>query len=251
MRKLLAAAVLILSSATLPMTLSAQQTALAAPAYSVISIQPSADTAPKNVDLRDDPHILEARGVPLRELLSHAYDVPPELIFGLDASAASARYDIEGIFPRSAEAKADSALSAHTLLRNMLANQFHLRVHVQQRVVPVYIMTVASEGPKLTPTTPDGTADGIRSGKDYFAGHNVSAHFLATDLSNELHRTVIDRTELKGHFDFQMHWQPSEDRQANTLAIQQATEQDLGLNLAPSMAPANIIIVDHIELASN
>jgi uncharacterized protein (TIGR03435 family) len=56
------------------------------------------------------------------------------------------------------------------MLRNLLADRFHLTLHHEPKVVPVYILSVAPDGPKLKPSPADATApvEGASSEKDRF-----------------------------------------------------------------------------------
>jgi uncharacterized protein (TIGR03435 family) len=71
-------------------------------------------------------------------------------------------------------------------------------------------------------------------------------------------RPVVDQTGLKGAFDFTLKWTP--DQLAASTAAKEAgvdepsfftaIREQLGLLLAPSKAPVEVIVIDHIEQPS-
>ena len=86
----------------------------------------------------------------------------------------------------------------------------------------------------------------------------MAASFAST---GSLDRPVIDRTNLSGRFDFTLAWtlepgspmalpgaSPQSDEQTTTFL--EALKEQLGMKLEPTIAPLNILVIDHIEPAS-
>ena len=75
---------------------------------------------------------------------------------------------------------------------------------------------------------------------------------LATQLSSQLHRTVIDKTGLVGDFDFSLSWAPDDPglAQADPSApsIFTAIQEQLGLKLVSSKGPVETLVIDQVEL---
>jgi uncharacterized protein (TIGR03435 family) len=77
-----------------------------------------------------------------------------------------------------------------------------------------------------------------------------------------LDRPVIDRTNLTGRFDFTLRWTPDEfqfpslgrgvPRPPDTSApnLFQAIQEQLGLRLESTRAPADVIVIDRVEKPS-
>jgi uncharacterized protein (TIGR03435 family) len=77
-----------------------------------------------------------------------------------------------------------------------------------------------------------------------------------------LDRPVIDRTNLTGRFDFTLRWTPDEfqfpslgrgvPRPTDTSApnLFQAIQEQLGLRLESTRAPADVIVIDRVEKPS-
>jgi uncharacterized protein (TIGR03435 family) len=93
---------------------------------------------------------------------------------------------------------------------------------------------------------------------------------LARLLSQQLGRTVIDKTGLTANYDFTLHWTPDEGEGAsfpgagggpqpnNSAApsdssgpsIFTALQEQLGLKLESQKGPVEIIFIDHVEKPS-
>lgn len=87
---------------------------------------------------------------------------------------------------------------------------------------------------------------------------------LVDVLSAQLGRTILDRTGLKGNYDFTLQWTPDQGQAAKDEALRAgapttdsapppiftALQQQLGLKLESSTSPMEILVVDHIERPS-
>ena len=97
---------------------------------------------------------------------------------------------------------------------------------------------------------------------------NSSMAVFAGRLSQQLGRPVIDRTGLKGGYDFTLEWAPAPGEgsaeaiglppradppaagESNGPSIFTAVQDQLGLKLEPQKGPVDMIIIDHVERAS-
>jgi len=98
-----------------------------------------------------DPGRITFPRATLSTLLARAYDVLPEQISGpawLDDSSTYV-YRIDATLPPNTT-REQSLL----MLRNLLAERFHLRLHHETRTRPAYELVVAAGGPKLKEWTP-------------------------------------------------------------------------------------------------
>jgi len=72
---------------------------------------------------------------------------------------------------------------------------------------------------------------------------------LARMLSNQVGRPVLDRTELKGNYDFKMTFAPDlADPEGPSVFT--ALEEQLGLKLDAQKGPVEILVIDGAEHAS-
>jgi uncharacterized protein (TIGR03435 family) len=175
------------------------------------------------------------------------------------------------------------------LMRSLLANRFKLSIHREDREVPVlaFVLTKPGKpGPKLIPhseTVPCATdsraapampnlpgnlpalCNGIFAnpsetlGRIRLSARNVTLPFIADSLSAgaaNLGRPMVDRTGLTGTFDFTLEFTPENQGQAgaeppaDSLSIQDALRDQLGIKLQPDKATVNMIVIDHVERPS-
>ena len=90
-----------------------------------------------------------------------------------------------------------------------------------------------------------------------FGGRGVPLSLLATSLPTmtgmaTISRPVVDQTGLAGLYDFTLRWDPASDPETGDTAasFREALREQLGLELKPTHAPIDILIVDHIERPS-
>jgi uncharacterized protein (TIGR03435 family) len=176
------------------------------------------------------------------------------------------------------------------MLQSLLADRFGLATHRERRPMPVYSLVAEEAGqlgPRLRLHTddsgcvplleslgrgiPDPTqplpppACGGWSGSPNLgrlAGQSVTMEMLGQALARQLDRPVVDRTNLSGPFDLEIEWMPhmpvsaaaqeildrfpDQDRPSIFTAVQ----EQLGLRLAPDMAPLEVLVIDHVERPS-
>jgi uncharacterized protein (TIGR03435 family) len=77
----------------------------------------------------------------------------------------------------------------------------------------------------------------------------MSTADLAAQLSSQLGSAVVDKTQLKGAFDFNLHWTAVANGNSNAAdsPLFTAIEQQLGLKLEPQNSPMEVLVIDHIE----
>jgi uncharacterized protein (TIGR03435 family) len=78
--------------------------------------------------------------------------------------------------------------------------------------------------------------------------------YLAWLLSGRVSRPVIDRTGLKGTYDFTLSWTPGlsaplpdADVDSAGPGIIEAVQKQLGLKLEPQRGPVQMLVIDHAE----
>lgn len=139
-----------------------------------------------------------------------------------------------------------------------------------QRQLPVYAMTIAKVGPKLKKAAepkviqlPDGSLGKDRSlvwtpalEPNGERSEHRSMQELADTLSMFMDRPVLDRTGLKGEFDFTLEYDKDPDA-INTPgaalagpAMFTAFREQLGIQFKATKGPVDILIIDHAEKPS-
>jgi uncharacterized protein (TIGR03435 family) len=205
-----------------------------------------------------------ASNVPLKMLIGYAYGIRQEDIFDAPAWLGSEHYDIEA---EVSEADADwlhklSPEKQMLLLKPLLEDRCSLRVHRETRMLPVYALVVARNGPKIKEaypgeTYPDGfkAPDGVARpgtfsmspGQLIFQALPISR--LAEMLSRPLDTRVVDKTSLAGKYDFTLRWAPDENP-ASGPSIFTAIQEQLGLRLESAKLPVECLVIDHVERPS-
>jgi len=187
-----------------------------------------------------DPGRYTMTNMPLKMLLAQAYDLKQHQVTG-PAWLETEHYDIVAKVPAGATKE-----QMRVMLQNLLKERFKIELHREKKDQPIYILTVAKSGSKLKETTLDASAflpptnDGAGRGgpppgppppprpgefpklPEGRAGMMMmfsQGHFrlaatgqgltqIADFLTNQLGRTVVDKTGLTGKYDFQLDFAP-------------------------------------------
>jgi len=140
-----------------------------------------------------------------------------------------------------------------TLLKNLLADYFGLKVHWETREGPVYALVVAKGGPRIkqsAETKPD--INGSRFGHEgHMKGTDEPLSVLASNLGNQVQQTVIDKTGLSGGYDWVLAWDPNPGEDATNPSIFDAVQEQLGLKLDRQKGPNQTLVIDDAHLPPN
>jgi uncharacterized protein (TIGR03435 family) len=150
--------------------------------------------------------------ITLQQIISVAYGVERFQISGGASWLPSERFDVEA---KMDAATADAleklshdqrVLAQQQMLQALLANRFQLTVHSETKELTIYTLVVAKGGPKLKEAKP-GDTPGAGSMRGSVLNGEVTALAvpiarLARDLTQMLGHPVLDKTELRGVYDF-------------------------------------------------
>jgi bla regulator protein BlaR1 len=240
--------------------------------FEVASIKPADPRFSGVSSSRDAGEGLDVRNISVRNLITLAYGLRDFQLKGGPSWIDSESYDViakapsgdAGRFPSSTDA-ADESIShrktrferVQERLRSLLAERFGLVVHHESREQPVYILTVAKNGPKLVPVSSPTGPPRKEEGRGHSQGFAVPMEMLIVTLSNATRQTVIDKTGLTGRFDYTLNWDPaSTSLTANPEAppldsskpnIFTAAQEQMGLHLQPGKMPVDVVVVDHVD----
>ncbi len=139
--------------------------------------------------------------------------------------------------------------------QSLLADRFRLKVHFETRELPVYALEVAKSGAKLSPAKNQESSRistrATEQGREMTAiGVTLEQFVLSPLVTGPAGRMVVDQTGLNGDFDFTLQWTPELAASAEGPSFFTAIREQLGLQLAPSKAPVEVIVIDHIEQPS-
>lgn len=186
------------------------------------------------------------------QMLSLGYGVQQRQITGAPDWAATDNWDTSGIPDVPGE---PDQQQRQALVRKLLAERFGLKVHTEQREMPVYGLVLAKGGPKIKPSAhdpndvPDLSGSGNRV-QQSMSFTNLSMADLATGLQDFTDRPVVDRTKLTGRYDFKLRWTSDETHITAPDAppgLFTAMQEQLGLKLEPIKAPAEMLVIDDVE----
>ena len=118
--------------------------------YDVASVRANnTDANSGSLNFHDDALIV--RNMTLEYIVEFAYDVPSDRLIGIPGPLKDQRFDIDakvvpsdGSKPPEATASQDQAK-----LILLLADRFHLKVHIEPKTMPVYDLVVAKSGPRV------------------------------------------------------------------------------------------------------
>jgi bla regulator protein blaR1 len=255
--------------------------------FEVASVKPSATDDRRTMIQIQPGGGLRTGGTSLKMLLTFAYDVREFQITGGPGWINTDRFDIVAKAERSAGAenppddprkmteqqRKTVGDQMRERLRALLAERFQLTLHRETKEQSVYALVVAKGGPKLQQaqamegTGPRGPM--MRMGRGELSGQGVELEMLTRTLSSQLGRTVIDRTGLKGNFDFKLTWTPDPGQSATPLgggpppgadappppdpngpSVFTALQEQLGLRLESQKGPVEMLVIDRVEKPS-
>jgi bla regulator protein BlaR1 len=224
---------------------------------------------------------LRTSGTTLKMLLAFAYDVRDVQISGGPGWINTDRFDVVakagGAVPETPddprkmtdEQRKTVGDQARERLRALLAERFQLTLHREAKEQSIYALVVAKNGPKLKESQAqvgDGPKGRMMMGRGQLSGQGVPLELLTKTLSDQLGRSVIDRTGLKGNFDFKVEWTPDPGQggggpfgggppppdappppDPNGPSVFTALQEQLGLRLESQKGPVDTLVIDKVE----
>jgi uncharacterized protein (TIGR03435 family) len=223
--------------------------------YKTISVKPSKSGIDADRGAKITPDEVTVVNSTVQELIRNAYDVKEDQIVGAPGWLSSPRYDLDAKVETSAEGEdtpAGEAIQPHErMLQALLSSRFKLAAHRETRLVPAYELVIAGDGPKLRESDSshaDSALRVIQSESGRITGREVPIGTLATILSDQLGRPVLDNTKLSAHYDVALQW-PTAPESSEPLILA-AIQEQLGLKLVPRLMPKEFLVIDHVEMPS-
>jgi uncharacterized protein (TIGR03435 family) len=197
-------------------------------------------------------HVVNAT---LKDLIQTAYDVRSFQIEGGPRWTDAAKYDIEatpGPRPRNASA-AQGWTDVRLEFQALLKERFHLQLHRETRIAPVYSIVISKGGVKASGLSATQSPHrGINAGQAAMQGEAASMQDLASKLSRLLGRPVVNNTNVKGNYDFKLEWTPDSGPAApggppaETTpgpSLFSAIQEQLGLRLEAAKGPVEMLVI--------
>lgn len=244
-------------------------------------VKPHRDSASRSALAVPLNGMFRATNVTVMELIAAAYGgyLPLDAahLLGLPSWAKTERFDVEArqevTAPGEDRMDDDAVFAAFAMVRGVLAERFGVRAHEESRREAVYALVLAGAA-KLKPTTRDceaiakagpfadpppgvdpesWTPCGIRHRPGELIATGGTMEQLTQRLAEGgVGRPVVDRTGLRGHYDFTVRWTPfqgtdvSRDGIDSGPSIFAALPEQLGLKLQSDRAPVRVLVIDRV-----
>ena len=199
----------------------------------------------------------------LTSILSFAYGVQAKQLIGLPPWADTDKYDIDAE-PDGEGAPSDKQWRG--MLQKLIVERYKFTFHREKKELSVYALSVAKGGPKLPKS--DGDPNGLpglffRGLGDLNVRNANMGDFCGLMQNVVLDRPVVDQSGLTGRFDFTLKWTPDDSQFGGAAAhtppstdanpppnLYTAIQEQIGLKLEATKAPADVMIIDHADKPS-
>lgn len=216
------------------------------------------------VSMRTKSGRLTTSNAPVLMLVQQAFGVKDFQVTGGPAWLGTERYDIDAKMEKNDISDDDLWMS----LQPLLLERFHLKFHRETKQMPVFALTVVKGGPKFSvhKVSAEGNDQqrlgvSIGSGKGKLMATKTTMARFCDSLGHQVDRIVIDRTGLKGDYDFTVEWSPDNHEGSMVGALEEkvgitganifeALQDQLGLKLESVKGPVEMIVIDSAERPS-
>lgn len=192
---------------------------------------------------------IEFRAMTLLRLIVQAYSVRPDAVVSTTSWLDTDRFDVVA---KASTAAAQPAL--RTMLQGLLTERFGLSIQRAEKPQPVNALVPGKNGPPKESSAgePDckaGNEENIR----IFACQNMTVAALVEALPRVAPAyfdiPMVDRTGLKGAYDFKLQYLPRGQlppgTEGNSLSLFTSIEKQLGVKVERQTAPVQVLIVEH------
>jgi uncharacterized protein (TIGR03435 family) len=232
------------------------------PGFEVATIKPTKPDE-QHLMLGFDGSRFKTVNTSLSKLLSFSYGVHTKQLTGLPAWAETDKYDITA---KPDVAGLPNKKQLQQMVQKLITDRFNLTFHREKKELSVYVLSVAKTGPKLTKSeNQDGRPGFGLHGLGGLSIRNANmGDFCGLMQEAVLDRPVVDQTELAGRYDFTLNWTPDDSQYEGMGAkappptdstspppnLYTAIQEQIGLKLDATKAPADVLVIDHVEKPS-
>jgi len=221
------------------------------PDWEVVTVKPSDSNETRDRMDVEGRHVI-VKNETVEGMLVAGFSVQKNQIAGAPDWVKTEHWDVDGVPNVDGQ---PNVQQLQGMLRKVLEERFGLKLHHEQREMPVFALTVAKGGPKMTANTSDPKGlpgRDVRGGSGQWTNMftNTSMSDLALMLLFYTDRPIVDQTGLQGRYDFKLQWTMDESRATEPDAppgLFTAMQEQLGLKLEPVKAPADVLVVDKVE----
>ena len=201
------------------------------PSFEVASVKPCLPGGSRIVTILFRPGRFTATCATIKQLLTRGYQVGDFQLSGGPGWISSEKYDIEA---KESDSLAEELPKlppdqrkekTELLIRSLLADRFKLKVSHETKELPIYVLVVGKNGPKLPEAKSEDTYRSGMKGTDgrplgrpghltvqrgQLTGQGIPIEALVVALSQEVGRIVVDQTGLKGKYDIALQSTPDQ-----------------------------------------
>lgn len=218
------------------------------PAFEVASVRSAPeDTRTWAIRQTNPEHYRSLSNV--NQLITWAWNVKNYQVLGAPRWIFQDRFNIQATTGHPASLDEEKLM-----VQKLLAERFALKAHDESREIPVYLLVVGKNGPKMeVATTPAGPGHrGININPGVIIAREGTMADFADVLTTNLDRPVLDRTNLDGHYNFTLTWEPppppANGPGWSPIGPSLFTPvRQLGLRLDPDKAMVGMLVIDSIE----
>jgi bla regulator protein blaR1 len=212
--------------------------------FDQVAIVKSAGQGIQWIMLKDDG--LTEQGTSMRMVIASAYGVNSSRIVGGPSWMDTPLYDIVAKVSHSGPGHDPSPANYQRMIQALLASRFGLVAHPNTQQLAVYTLHVDESGARLKPAVgdPPGSAPrrrGFNIQPGVLVATGVDMNLFTGILDRQLGRPILDRTGLKGRYDFTLTGPLGKE------LLPAALHKQLGLNVEPATVPMDVIVVDQLE----
>jgi len=203
-------------------------------------------------DTHSDRERFQTHNISLKRLVAMAYQIDVGQVYGGPTWVDTDGFDINAKIPDElTQNRTPEQLPE--MVRGLLADRFKLVIHREDRSVSGFSLVVTKKGSKMEPAEAGDTNSSMSTNNKHMVARNVTMGALARRLSQETGKLVVDKTELKGGFNFEWEWAPERlgsepDAGADGRpSIFTALQERLGLKLEAGKVPVAAVVIDRAE----
>lgn len=242
------------------------QTGDTTPKFGMVDIHASPPNSILEMRSRFSRGRYELKNATVVDLIRTAWSVDADKVVGGPDWLDTDRFDvIAALSDKTPTGSTPDTLK--TMLRKLLVDRFQLVARNDMRGLPAYAMTVGRKSPLKQADGSEAAGCGIESSQNppppgappepvVFACRNMTMAAFANQLPKVREASgylfnypVVDRTGLKGAWNFTVKWSPrvamrAYPTPADTITIFDAFEKQLGLKLEFGKIPTPVVVVE-------
>jgi uncharacterized protein (TIGR03435 family) len=282
MRHLSGTVVLVVAAiAVAVMPVASQAPPAQKPSFEVATVKPNASGDIRTLILGQPGGRFTVTNATLKMVMAAAYRVRDFQISGGPNWVATDRWNIEGKAEEGSipqlTGPPDQTVPNPLMLmvQSLIEDRFQLKMHRETKDMPVYELVIEKAGSKMKlsedQTLPPLPQPGVpltrglmRVGRGSLGDNGIFFRNLVQVLSQQLGRTIIDKTDLKGLYDIKLKWTPELGQGPVALggadappppdtsapSIFTALQEQLGLKLESAKGPVEVLVIDSVQKPS-